>query len=83
MEADNQMIQFLLTNVYHAFSYQGCTSHEECLLRGSRRGRIVEGWPARVSGVANSDQNTDLFTEELRILKPFPLRAPNDCLPMK
>jgi len=23
------------------------------------------GWPQRVSGVLNSDQNTDLFTEEL------------------
>jgi len=36
------------------------------ILEAPHGGRIWHGWPARVSGVMTSDQNTDLFTEELR-----------------
>ena len=34
------------------------------ILEAPHGGRIWHGWPARVSGVMTSDQNTDLFTEE-------------------
>ena len=35
------------------------------ILESPHGGRITEGWPTRVTGVLDSDRNTDLFTEEL------------------